>query len=162
MVYPSPPPPSPPPPPLFEHREMSISSKRGRQTDISFIAGGFIRIVISAGTDRYIRYGNFSFGKPPPATLLTTVFVFPVLLPNVSDENAGDSTSTATRFSDAAHVGILLLGCCFVGVCATAAVYAKRLAANAGGGSRERRNDDDVGEQRTPATATSEWQRISD
>lgn len=81
-------------------------------------------------------------------------------------KNTGDSTSTATRFSDAAHVGILLLGFCFVGVCATAAVYAKRLAANAGGGSgdggRERRNDDDAGEQRTPVTATSEWQRIND
>jgi len=52
----------------------------------------------------------------------------------------GDSTSTATRFSEAAHIGMLLLGCCFVGVCAMAVVYAKRLAANVRGRSvfRER------------------------
>lgn len=56
------------------------------------------------------------------------------------NSNLGDSTSTATRFSEATHIGILLLGCCFVGVCAMAVVYAKRLAANVRGRSvfRER------------------------
>lgn len=64
--------------------------------------------------------------------IVTLVFFF--------DSTLGDSTSTATRFSEAAHIGMLLLGCCFVGVCAMAVVYAKRLAANVRGRSvfRER------------------------
>ncbi|XP_050531047.1 hemicentin-1-like isoform X1 [Daktulosphaira vitifoliae] len=51
--------------------------------------------------------------------------------PNPKDPRvAGDSTSTATRFSDAAYIGIFLLGCCMVGACAMAVVFAKRLASN--------------------------------
>lgn len=48
----------------------------------------------------------------------------------VPTKPTGDSTSAVTRFSDAARAGILLLGCCFVGACVVALVFAKRLAAN--------------------------------
>ncbi|XP_025422622.1 hemicentin-1-like [Sipha flava] len=69
------------------------------------------------------------------------VRVYVETAPNPKDPRvAGDSTSTATRFSDAAHIGILLLGCSFVAVCVMVVVYAKRLAANVRGRSvfRER------------------------
>ncbi|XP_050439525.1 hemicentin-1-like [Adelges cooleyi] len=61
-----------------------------------------------------------------PSTRYIQVYV--ETAPNPKDPRvAGDSTSTVTRFSNAAYVGIVLLSCCFVGACAMAVVFAKRL-----------------------------------
>ncbi|VVC29732.1 Fibronectin type III,Immunoglobulin subtype,Immunoglobulin-like domain,Immunoglobulin-like [Cinara cedri] len=64
------------------------------------------------------------------------VSVYVETAPNPKDPRvAGDSTSTASRFSDAAYIGIFVLGCCVVLFCALAVVYAKRLVASVRGRS---------------------------
>ncbi|CAI6357930.1 unnamed protein product [Macrosiphum euphorbiae] len=87
------------------------------------------------------RYVATVYASNAKGSSVGQVRVYVETAPNPKDPRvAGDSTSTATRFSEAAHIGMLLLGCCFVGVCAMAVVYAKRLAANVRGRSvfRER------------------------
>ncbi|XP_060858904.1 hemicentin-1-like [Metopolophium dirhodum] len=87
------------------------------------------------------RYVATVYASNAKGSSIGQVRVYVETAPNPKDPRvAGDSTSTATRFSEAAHIGMLLLGCCFVGVCAMAVVYAKRLAANVRGRSvfRER------------------------